>query len=93
MRNTKVDELATEVTEATEPTVQQTAVKVRFTVIKFFNEETNAIDSVRLIGKMGSIECKKHIQSLNKANVMISKANEDEEFLVDTIALYALKSA
>lgn len=93
MKNTSVDAKAVEVSEEVKaPEIAKTKVKVRFTVIMFYKDETKSVETLRLIGKMGSTECKKHVQESNKANVLISKCYEDEEIEVDTLALYALKS-
>lgn len=87
MQNTKVDK------EAQPTETDTTKVKVRFTVIKFFNEDKNQIEDLRLIGKMSAVECKKHVKGLNSANVYITKSNDDEELEVNTVELYQLKQA
>lgn len=89
MQNTEVDSKAEEVREVEGDT---TKVKVRFTIIKFFNEDANEINDLRLIGKMSAVECKKHIKSLNSDNVYITKSNDFEEFEVNTVDLYQLKA-
>lgn len=69
-----------------------TKVKVRFTKVKYFNEDANEVKDVTIIGKLSMPECKKYLkENVEGKNVLISKENVNEEFHVNTVALYALK--
>lgn len=94
MKNTKVDKPSSEEVELNEGhKVEPTKVKVRSTLIKFYNEDTNKVEEIELVGKMSVAQCKVHLKSLNKDNLFINKVFKDDEFEVDTIALTQLKQA
>ena len=78
---------------AQDTSAANTLVKVRSTSIKFFSEETNSVEDVLIVGKMSVLDCKTYVRELNDKNVFISKENINEEFEVNTVALYALKEA
>ena len=72
---------------------ETTKVKVVFTNIKYFNEDSNTVGELKIIGKKTMIEAKKLVKDLEGKNVLISKDNIKEEFSVNTVALYALKDS
>lgn len=89
MKNTEVDGQAKELNGC--HGVEPTKVKVRFTIIKFYNDESNNVETIRLLGKMGVAQCKGYVKGINKNNLFIEKTSDDEEFSVDTVLLYGLK--
>lgn len=95
---TKVNETVTDQIEVDEALVQAgdnetTKVKVSFTNIKYFNEESETVSETKIIGKQTMIQAKKLVKGLEGKNVLISKDNVKEEFHVNTVALYALKES
>lgn len=69
-----------------------TKVKVRFTTIKFFNEETGEVNENTIMGKLTMADCKKFLkENIADKTVFISKSPAVETIKVDTAALYALK--
>lgn len=72
-------------------TMNTTKVKVKFTNIKYFDNETNEVKELRVMGKVSVPECKETLKKENAKNVYISRTLEDESFEVSTVALYALK--
>lgn len=95
---TKANETVTDQIEVDEALVQAgdnetTKVKVSFTNIKYFNEESETVSETKIIGKQTMIQAKKLVKELEGKNILISKDNVKEEFHVNTVALYALKEA
>lgn len=95
---TKANETVTDQIEVDEALVQAgdnetTKVKVSFTNIKYFNEESETVSETKIIGKQTMIQAKKLVKELEGKNVLISKDNVKEEFHVNTVALYALKES
>lgn len=95
---TKANETVTDQIEVYEALAQAgdnetTKVKVSFTIIKYFNEESETVSETKIIGKQTMIQAKKLVKGLEGKNVLISKDNVKEEFHVNTVALYALKEA
>lgn len=72
---------------------ETTKVKVSFTNIKYFNEESETVSETKIIGKQTMIQAKKLVKEFEGKNVLISKDNVKEEFHVNTVALYALKES
>lgn len=68
-----------------------TLVKIRFTEIKYFNEELEKVETVKVLGKLTIVESRKYITEINKNNILVSKLNTYEEIKVNTVALYQLK--
>ena len=71
--------------------VNTTLVKVSLTDVKFFDEILNKVVVVRLMGKVSIPQCREYVKGLHGSNIYITKENVNEQFPVDTIALYALK--
>lgn len=70
-----------------------TPVTVRITRIKYYDHKTNSVQEIDIVGKMSVIECRKHIQSLDETNILISKENINDSFEVNVNSLYELKGA
>jgi hypothetical protein len=70
-----------------------TTVKVKHTLIKFFNEELNTVKEVSVTGKLSVPECQKFVKEMNAKNVYILKEMTTETFDVNTVALMQLKGA
>jgi len=70
-----------------------TTVKVKHTLIKFFNEELNTVKEVYVTGKLSVPECQKFVKEMNAKNVYILKEMATETFDVNTVALMQLKGA
>jgi|AntDeeMinimDraft_6_1070357.scaffolds.fasta_scaffold03573_2 hypothetical protein len=87
---TQNESFSVEPTENNE-VVETTKVKVSFTNIKYFNEDKNEVGEMKIIGKQTMIKAKKMVKELEGKNVLISKENVNEQFHVNTIALYSLK--
>lgn len=68
-----------------------TLVKVRSTLIKFYNSETDKAEDLKALGKFTLAQAKKYVKEINSKNVLINKENVDEEFYVNTVTLYQLK--
>lgn len=95
---TKANETVTDQIEVDESLAQAgdnetTKVKVSFTNIKYFNEESETVSETKIIGKQTMIQAKKLVKEFEGKNVLISKDNVKEEFHVNTVALYALKES
>lgn len=69
-----------------------TKVKVRFTGIKYFNEEIGEVREDTVMGKLTMMECKKFLkENVADKTVFISKEPIIETIKVNTTDLYALK--
>ena len=69
----------------------KTNVAVQFTVLKFYDAETNTVIKVERIGKMTASNCRKFIKEMNEKNVFIGKTTTYINFQVDSAKLYSLK--
>jgi hypothetical protein len=78
---------------AQEAETHTTTVKVKHTLIKFFNEELNTVKEVSVTGKLSVPECQKFVKEMNAKNVYILKEMATETFDVNTVALMQLKGA
>lgn len=81
----------TEKTTVVDLPVGSTLVKVQQTDVKFFNEETDAVEVARLTGKVSISECRKYVKDLFEGNIYITKENVAIQFPVDTVSLLQLK--
>lgn len=68
-----------------------TLVKVLITEVKYFDEENNSVETVRLTGRYSIPECRDYVKTLFQDNIYISKENLSEQFPVSTVELYQLK--
>lgn len=69
----------------------KTLVKVAVTTIKYFDKEKNQVIDIKLVGRYNIAECRKIVSHWNEKNLYIDKTNDNEQFYVDSIALYQLK--
>lgn len=67
-----------------------TLVKVQQTDVKFFNEENNTVETVRLVGRLTVPQCREYVKSLFADNIYINKETVATEFPVNTVALLQL---
>ena len=67
-----------------------TLVKVQQTAVKFFNEETNTVETVRLVGRLTVPQCREYVKNLFADNIFINKETATIEFPVNTVALLQL---
>lgn len=67
-----------------------TLVKVSQTDVKYFNEENDTVETVRLVGRLTVPQCRDYVKTLHPANVMINKETVNVEFPVNTVALLQL---
>lgn len=69
----------------------KTNVTVQFTVLKFYDAETNTVVEVERIGKMTVSNCRKYVKEMNEKNIFIGKTTTNTKFQVDSAKLYSLK--
>lgn len=67
----------------------KTLVTVHFTNVKFYNESTNTVESVKVAGKLNTTQSRTY--ATDNGGIFISKDNVKESFEVDTIRLIQLK--
>ena len=68
----------------------KTEVTVRQTTIKYFNENSNEVNEISVVGKLNISECKKYV-SENELGLFITKTDNKETFEVDTVQLLQLR--
>lgn len=68
-----------------------TLVKVSLTDVKFFDEQLNRVEIVRLMGRVSIPQCREYVKGLHESNIYITKETITEQFPVNTIELYQLK--
>ena len=80
----------TEKTTASDLPSGTTLVKVQQTDVKFFNEEKDTVETVRLVGRLSVPECRDYVKELHNSNILINKETVSIEFPVNTISLLQL---
>lgn len=67
-----------------------TKVTVRQTLIKYYNEQQDAVESVTVASKLNTTQCKQYLSNAN-LGIFISKEDIKESFNVNTVELLLLK--
>ena len=67
-----------------------TLVKVAQTDVKYFDEEKDVVETVRLVGRLTVPQCREYVKNLFATNILISKETVSIEFPVNTVQLLQL---
>lgn len=68
-----------------------TTVKVQITEIKYYDKNLNRANTIKKLGRITVINCRKLLRQMDEGHLFISKTNHTETFQVSTEQLYSLK--